>query len=87
MIGELVRDGRIAYPNGVEPEPKRNRKYRVTSYDAEAGARPFARLERAIREAGLRVPIAARYKLAEAAKAHQQLEKGHVLGRMVLRVS
>jgi NADPH:quinone reductase len=83
----LVRPGgRVAYPNGVEPEPKRRPKIRLLPYDAAVGPREFTRLERAVVEANLRVPIAAIYSLAQAAKAHARLERGHVLGRIVLRI-
>jgi NADPH2:quinone reductase len=84
---EFVRaGGRLAYPNGVEPEPRRPRKVRVIAYDADPGPRQFARLERAVTEAHLRVPIAAKYPLAQAAQAHIRLERGHVLGRIVLQI-
>lgn len=83
---DFVRDGgRVAYPNGVEPEPKRRRKFRSDAYDAEAGPRQFARLERAVNEARLRVPIAAVYPLARAADAHRRLHK-KVIGRVALRI-
>ena len=83
----LVRaGGRVAYPNGVEPEPRRRRRVRLLAYNAVAGPREFARLERAIAEARLRVPIAAVYPLARASKAHARIERGHVLGRIVLRI-
>jgi NADPH:quinone reductase-like Zn-dependent oxidoreductase len=36
-------------------------------------------------DAKLRVPIAAVYSLTRAATAHETLERGHVLGRMVLQ--
>jgi NADPH:quinone reductase len=78
--------GRVAYPNGVEPEPRRRPGIRLTAYDAEAGPREFARLQRAVAESKLRVPIARIYPLSQAAKAHVRLERGHVLGRIVLRV-
>jgi NADPH2:quinone reductase len=32
-----------------------------------------------------RVPIAAAFPLADAAKAHERLAAGHVLGKIVLR--
>lgn len=76
----------MAYPNGVEPEPPRRPKIRLVSYDAEAGQRQFAKLERAVNEARLQVPIAAVYPLAQAAKAHERLERGHILGRIVLQI-
>ena len=70
----------------VEPEPKRRSRIRFVSYDAEAGPREFAPLARAATEARLRVPIAAVYPLAQAAKAHQRLERGHILGRIAPRI-
>jgi NADPH:quinone reductase len=78
--------GRVAYPNGVEPAPRRRKKIRLTAYDGVAGPREFARLDLAVNEAQLRVPIAAVFPLAQAAKAHERLQQGHVLGRIVLRI-
>jgi NADPH2:quinone reductase len=84
---EAVRHGgRLAYPNGVEPVPRQRRGLSVESYDATPGVREFARLSRAIDRVQLKVPVAASYSLAQAAKAHQRLAKGHVLGKLVLRV-
>jgi NADPH:quinone reductase-like Zn-dependent oxidoreductase len=85
---DLVKPGgRLAYPNGVEPEPRRGRrKLHIQSYDGEASPRHFAKLERAVEEARLQVPIAAAYPLAQAARAHERLERGHVIGRIVLRI-
>jgi NADPH:quinone reductase-like Zn-dependent oxidoreductase len=51
-----------------------------------ARAREFKRLNTAIAAAKLRVPIAAEYSLADAAKAHERIAAGHVLGKVVLRV-
>jgi NADPH:quinone reductase-like Zn-dependent oxidoreductase len=85
---ELVRrGGRVAYPNGVEPEPRWRRTFRVQAYDAKVGPQEFKRLNRAVSEAELRVPIEEVYPLAEAAKAHERMEQGHVLGRIALRIS
>jgi NADPH2:quinone reductase len=82
----LRKGGRLAYPNGIEPEPKKRRGIKITPYDAIAGVREFAHLGRAVEAARLKVPIAAEYALAEAAKAHERLAAGHVLGKIVLRV-
>jgi NADPH2:quinone reductase len=86
---DLVKPGgRVAYPNGVEPEPKRRRRrFSLQGYDGEASRRHFARLERAADEARLQVPIAAAYPLARAARAHERLERGGVVGRIVLRIA
>ena len=84
---EAVRPGgRVAYPNGVEPEPRKRRGIKIHSYDAVAGVRQFERLNRAVEAAKLQVPIAAAYPLDEAAKAHERLAQGHVLGKIVLRI-
>ena len=56
------------------------------AYDGEASQRAYARLARAVEQAKLRVPVAAMFSLAQAARAHQRLEKGGVMGRIVLRV-
>lgn len=84
---DLVKDGgRVAWPNGVDPVPGKRRKLEMTPYDAEAGPKEYARLKRAAEEIPLQVPISTIYPLADAAKAHQQLETSQLLGRIVLRI-
>jgi NADPH:quinone reductase-like Zn-dependent oxidoreductase len=84
---DLVKpDGRIAYPNGVWPEPRKRRKIQILSYNGEAGKRQFERLEHAAAEVRLTVPIAEVYPLEQAVKAHERLEKGRILGRIVLKI-
>jgi NADPH:quinone reductase-like Zn-dependent oxidoreductase len=78
--------GRVAYPNGVEPEPRPRPKVRGTAYDAAVGPRELARLDKAIAEARLRVPIAERFPLEKTAEAHARLERGHIIGRIVLQI-
>ena len=83
---DFVRDGgRVAHPNGIEPEPNPRRAFRVRGYDAASGPREFTRLARAIADAKLQVPIAAQYPLSKAALAHRRLHS-RVVGRIVLRV-
>jgi NADPH:quinone reductase len=81
----LCDGGRIAHPNGIEPEPKPRRKFRIRRYDGEASPRQFAQLARAIVQAKLSVPVAAVYPLGSAAAAHRRLHD-HVIGRIVLRI-
>jgi NADPH:quinone reductase len=83
---ELRAGGVVAYPSGVEPIPRPRKGIRIVRYDAVAGALQFKLLNTAIAAAKLRVPIAAEYSIAEAAKAHERIEAGHVLGKVVLRV-
>jgi NADPH:quinone reductase-like Zn-dependent oxidoreductase len=85
-IDALKRGGRVAYPNGVEPAPRKRRGVKFIVYDAEMGMKQFARLNRAMATMPLTVPIAKQFPLEQAAQAHRQIEKGHVLGRVVLRV-
>ena len=82
----LRAGGVVAYPSGVEPVPKPREGIKVIQYDAVPGPQEFARLNAAILAAKLQVPIAAEYPLAEAAKAHERLAAGHVLGKVVLRI-
>jgi NADPH:quinone reductase-like Zn-dependent oxidoreductase len=82
----LRQGGRLAYPNGIEPAPKKLPGMKIISYDAQAGIREFERLNQAIQKAKLQVPIAAEFPLEKAADAHRRIEQGHVLGKIVLRV-
>jgi NADPH:quinone reductase-like Zn-dependent oxidoreductase len=84
---DAVRDGgRVAWPNGVEPEPRKRRGIDFMSYDGTPGVREFERLGRAVEAAKLKVHISAEFPLAEAENAHRRLEAGHVLGKIVLRI-
>jgi NADPH:quinone reductase-like Zn-dependent oxidoreductase len=85
-IDQLVPDGRVVYPNGIEPEPRKRPKVRMIPYDAVGGRASFDRLNRAVAEARLKVVIEKVYKLDQAAEAHARLEQGHVVGRIVLQI-
>ncbi|HEY0746194.1 MAG TPA: NADP-dependent oxidoreductase [Steroidobacteraceae bacterium] len=82
----LRSGGRLAYPNGIEPAPKRRRGIKTLSYDGIVGVRELERLRRAVEQAKLVVPIAAKYPLAQVARAHRRLAAGSVRGKLVLRV-
>ena len=77
---------RVAYPNGVEPVPRLRSKIRFVAYDVESGPLKFKQLARAVVETRLCVPIAAVYPLPQAAKAYRRLQRGHILGRIVLKI-
>jgi NADPH2:quinone reductase len=85
-LGAVRRGGRLAYPNGIEPVPAKRRGVRFIAYDAVSGIREFEHLSRAVTSAKIKVPIAERFPLTDAAKAHQHLTEGHVLGKTVLRI-
>jgi NADPH2:quinone reductase len=82
-----VRDGgRVAFPNGVEPEPKPFGAVTLIGYDAISGVGELTNLSHAVEAAKLQVPIDSEYFLADASKAHERLAQGHVLGKVVLRI-
>lgn len=85
-LDTLRKGGRAAYPNGIEPEPKKRKGIRIKAYDAVPGVREFERLRRAIEESSLQIPIAAVFDLEQARLAHERVEKGHLLGKVVLRL-
>jgi NADPH:quinone reductase-like Zn-dependent oxidoreductase len=85
-IDQVVPGGRVAYPNGIEPEPRKRPNVRMIPYDAVGGRASFERLNRAVTEAGLKVVIEKAYRLEDAAEAHARLEQGHVVGRIVLHI-
>lgn len=86
VIDTVRKGGRVAYPNGVEPVPKERPGIEFISYDGRSGVREFEALNEAIEQARLVVEIAGEFPLDQAAKAHERLAAGHVLGKIVLRV-
>jgi NADPH:quinone reductase-like Zn-dependent oxidoreductase len=91
-IETLRRGGRTAYPFGVSPEPKPRDGITIKQYNAvedDPGEEAeLAHLNEAIEAAkAFQIPIAAEFPLADASRAHQRLAAGHVLGKILLRVS
>ena len=80
------RGGRLAYPNGVEPAPRKRKNVRTTAYDAVPGVRAFERLNRAIVAARLKAPITETYPMERAAAAYRAVRRGHVVGKLALRI-
>lgn len=81
----LGKRGRVAWPNGVEPAPRKRKNLRMKAYDAVASPEKYAALNRAVVASKLQVPIAKSFPLARAADAHRLIERGHVLGKIILR--
>jgi NADPH:quinone reductase len=86
LLETLRPGGRVAFPNGVEPAPKKRKGIKILSYDAASGVREFERLNKAVEAVGLTLPISKTFALADAAKAQELAQKGHVVGKIVLRV-
>ena len=85
-IDALRPGGHLAFPEGVEPEPKAHEGVAIIRYNAIPGTQEFERLNRAIEAVKLEVPIAAEFPLAQAAQAQERVEAGHILGKIVLRI-
>lgn len=80
-----IRDGgRVAYPNGVEPEPKTPSGVKVTSYDGEPDREIIEKLNRLIEAGPFEVHVARTFSLDRAAEAHRALDE-HYLGKLALR--
>lgn len=78
--------GRVAYPNGVQPEPAARPELRVSGYNGEPDGEVLGRLTRLIGAEPFALHIARTFPLAEAATAHRALAQ-HYLGKLVLRVA
>lgn len=81
-----MRDGgRVAYPNGVMPEPKARPDVPSQTYDGGADAEIIERLNGLIESGPFEVHIARAFPLDKAAEAHRALDE-HYLGKLALRV-
>jgi NADPH:quinone reductase-like Zn-dependent oxidoreductase len=82
-----LRDGgRVAYPNGVEPEPQGPSGVIVRSYDGEPDPPAIEKLNRLIETGPFEVHIARTFPLDQAAEALRTLDT-HYLGKLALRPS
>ena len=80
-----VRDGgRVAHPNGVEPEPKARPGLKVSAYDGQPDRQIIDKLNRLIEAGPFEVHIAHMFPLEQAADAHRALDEHH-LGKLALR--
>jgi NADPH:quinone reductase-like Zn-dependent oxidoreductase len=83
-LAAMRQGGRIAYPNGVEPEPQTRAGVTVTSYDGMPDPQAIDRLNRLIESGPFEVHIARTFPLDQAADAHRTLDSHH-LGKLALR--
>jgi len=81
----MKKGGRIAHPNGVEPEPKGSPGIKVIAYDGVPDPDVFERLNNWIAAGPFHVELGRTYQLEDAAQAHRDLTQHH-LGKLVLRI-
>jgi NADPH:quinone reductase-like Zn-dependent oxidoreductase len=82
----LREGGRVAYPNGVEPEPQAHPGLTIQSYDGTSDPQIMEKLNRLIESGPFEVHIARTFPLEQAAEAHRTLDT-HYLGKLALRPS
>ncbi len=85
-LAALKDGGRVAYPNGVQPEPKVRSDLSVEAYNGEPNPQVIKRLNDLIESGPFKVHIARTFTLDQVAESHRALEK-HFLGKLALRPS
>jgi len=81
---EAIRSsGRVAYPRGVEPEPKARPGISINSYDGTPSREAMQKLNRLIEKAPFEVHVARTFPLEQASEAHRALDE-HYLGKIAL---
>lgn len=81
----VKRTGRIAWPNGVLPEPTTRPEARVVTYDADRGRGATDRLNSVITSGSFTVHVAETFPLQRVRDAHRALRE-HYVGKLVLHV-
>lgn len=85
-LATLRKGARLAYPNGVQPEPKGRDDVKTHAYNGRVTGALFERLNRWIEAAPFTVRVSATYPLDRAAEAHRAVAQHH-LGKLALRVA
>lgn len=78
-------DGRVAYPNGVMPEPKPPTKVRLEAFDGEGSREALNKLNSLIEKGPFEVRVHRVFPLEQAAAAQASVEEHH-LGKIALKV-
>jgi NADPH:quinone reductase-like Zn-dependent oxidoreductase len=80
----MKKGGRVAYPNGVRPEPEARSGVSVKSYDGNPGREVFEKINRLIESGPFEVHVARTFSLDQAQDAQRALED-HFLGKLAIR--
>ena len=84
-LAAMRREGRIAYPNGVMPEPKAPAEVKTEAFDGEGGRKALERLNQLIEAGPFEVRVDRVFPLEQVADAQAALKEHH-LGKIALRV-
>lgn len=85
LLSYLREGGRMAWPNGVRPEPRVPEGVTGSSYDGTPDRATLDEMNARIAEGPFRVHVAERFDLADAGRAHDRLDQ-HYLGKLALKV-
>jgi NADPH2:quinone reductase len=83
-LAALRDGGKVAYPTGVDPEPKARPGVTVKRYDGMPTAQTIDKLNRLIEAGPFEVHVARTFPLNQAADAQRALDE-HYLGKLALR--
>lgn len=84
-LAAVRKGGRVAYPHGVEPEPRPPAGVTALGYDGDPGREALERLNRLIAAGPFHVELGGVYGLDDAARAHREIGRHH-LGKLALRI-
>jgi NADPH:quinone reductase-like Zn-dependent oxidoreductase len=85
LLATVREGGHVAWPNGVEPEPRTPADVEALAYNGEPSADAFERLNHLIGQGQFHVELGRVYSLDDAARAHSEINRHH-LGKLVLRI-
>lgn len=80
----IKKGGTIAYPEGVEPEPKAPAGVKIRTFGGSADPAAFERLNKLVAAGPFRVAVPKTYRLADLPQAHRDILKHH-LGKFLAK--
>lgn len=86
VIQKVRAGGRIAYPNGIQPEPQAHPDVQLSGYNGEPAPDIIRRLNLLIESGPFQAHVARTFPLHMASEAHLALD-AHYLGKLALRVN
>ncbi len=83
-LKQVKKGGAIAYPEGVEPEPKGLPGREIQSFNGLSSPGAFERLNGLVARGPFRVEVSRTYRLQELPQAHRDVLKHHV-GKFIVK--
>ena len=80
----IKKGGTLAYPEGVDPEPKAPAGVKVRTFNGASGREAFERLNALVAAGPFRVAVPKTYRLEDLPRAHRDILKHH-LGKFLAK--